>query len=199
MKPTAEEDARVAPCRWEDCGEMIACDRGSVNKHMRKHLKDLQTRELLHSSGAATQVKGMAAINKCQTHCRWRDEIPCPYSDLYQSQRHKTMLKTRKHYMQKLLGRRSKKSEWARNAHFPKSDVTGEELDSEEVAKAGQSRGQCNGSLISVQSLIKHICATHLHCLMMTCEDCSESFSRTDAYVRHRKEVHGGESRTKMH
>ncbi|KAK2467533.1 hypothetical protein APHAL10511_000388 [Amanita phalloides] len=200
MKPAErEEDVQYALCCWENCGASIACDRSSVNQHMRRHIRDLHARGLLYVNGRpfrdAPKAKPLA---KCQTYCRWRDEVPCPYSDLYQSQSHGALLKKRRKKMQKLFGRNVKKSEWSRNVHFRRPDTTSEDDADDEssgVDKAGQLRGQCNGSLISIQSLIKHICATHLLSLMMTCEECNERFSRTDAYGRHQKEVHEGETR----
>ncbi|KAF8344395.1 hypothetical protein F5887DRAFT_272312 [Amanita rubescens] len=203
LKPRIGEETQSEYCQWEHCGELIACDRSSVNDHMRQHIRDLYVQGLLFTSIDGRPFKGPAKsrlISKCQTHCRWRDDIPCPYSDVYESKTHEAMLRKKRRKMQKRFGRGVKRSDWGRNIHVRHSDTPSEESDSEIEAKAGRSRGvQPNGSLISVQSLIKHICGTHLLSLMMTCEDCDERFSRTDAYGRHRKEVHDGEPRGKNH
>lgn len=204
LKPTIGGETQLGYCRWEHCGELIACDRSSVNEHMRRHIQDLYERSLLFTNSDGHPFKGPAksrSMSKCQTHCRWRDDIPCPYSDVYEGKTHGVMLKKKRRKMQKKFGRGVKRSDWGRNSHVRHSDVPSEESDSEIEVKAGRSRGgvQYNRSLISVQSLIKHICGTHLLSLMMTCEDCDERFSRTDAYGRHRKEVHEGEPRGKHH
>ncbi|KAF8633793.1 hypothetical protein AX15_001263 [Amanita polypyramis BW_CC] len=197
LKPAIEEDAQFVPCRWDDCGQMIPCDRGSVVRHMRMHIEDLQPRGLLRGLDPMIKTKGRGSINKCKIHCRWRDDVPCQYSDLYQSHEHKPMLKKKKQKVQKLLGRGTKKSEWARNLHFPRSMEVDEESDEEGVGRPRRSKGRYDRTMITVQSLTKHICATHLLCLTMTCEECDEKFSRADAYLRHRKEVHKGELRAK--
>jgi len=204
LKPTIGGETQSGYCQWDHCGELIACDRSSVNEHMRRHIRDLHVQGLLITSSDGRPFKGPVKsrlISKCQTHCRWRDDIPCPYSDVYESKTHEAMLRKKRRKMQKKFGRGVKRSDWGRNIHVRHSDTPSEESDNSETeAKAGRSRGaQPNGSLISVQSLIKHICGTHLLSLMMTCEDCDERFSRTDAYGRHRKEVHDGEPRGKNH
>lgn len=98
-----------------------------------------------------------------------------------------------------MSGRGVRRSEWGRNAHVRPGCVPSGEPGEEggDGGGAGRLAGaqRREGALISVQSLVKHICGTHLFSLMMTCEDCDEKFSRTDAYGRHRREVHDGEPR----
>ncbi|KAK2467531.1 hypothetical protein APHAL10511_000386 [Amanita phalloides] len=191
--PTPIEGTQLAYCRWDNCGVVIACDRSSVSKHMRRHIKDLYDHGLLFGDGYplgdAPQAK---LLGKCRTHCRWRDEIPCPNSDLYQSRCHDSLLKKRR---KKLFGRDMGRSKWSKNVHTQGSDTMSEGTDDNEdsgVSKAGQPMEPYNGSLINVQSLTKHICATHLFSLMVTCKGCDRRFSRMDAYGRHLKDVHGG-------
>lgn len=130
MKPSQSEEAQLAPCRWEDCGEEIACDRRSVSQHMQRHIQDLCARGLVLKDGG-DEFKGPAhwkALSKCQTYCRWRDEVPCSYSDLYQSRTHGALLRARQKKVQKLFGRGSRKKDWGRNA---RSGLSSEEPDSE--------------------------------------------------------------------
>ena len=199
LKPAAREETQYGICQWEDCGKNIACDRSSVNQHMRRHIQDLCARGLLFNSSDGRPFKGQPKskpLSKCQTYCRWRGEIPCPYSDRYEGKRDEAMLREKRRKMQKMSGRGVKRSDWGRNVHVrhPDPPLSEAEVD----IKSGRLRARPNGSLISVQSLIKHICGTHLLSLMMTCEDCDERFSRTDAYGRHRREVHEGEPRGRI-
>ena len=202
MKPAACEETQLGVCLWEDCGEDIACDRSSVNQHMRWHIRDLCARGLLFSSSDGRPFKGqpkLKSLDKCQTYCRWRGDIPCRHSDKYEGKRDEAKLRERRRKVQKMSGRGAKRSDWGRNVHVRQPDTTSGESSGWEVdIKSGRSGARSNGSLIGVQSLVKHICGTHLFSLMMTCEDCDERFSRTDAYGRHRREVHEGESRGRI-
>ena len=200
LKSEDGEKIQMGRCLWDGCGALIACDRSSVNHHMHRHIQDLRVRGLLFRDGRPFKEQPKAkSLNKCQTYCRWRDDIPCPYSDVYEGKTHEAMLRKKKRTMQKLSGRGVKRSDWGRNVHVRNTDTPSSESGEEIDIKSVRSRGQRNGSLISVQSLIKHICGTHLLSLMMTCEDCDERFSRTDAYGRHRREVHDGEPRGRNH
>lgn len=162
-----------ALCLWDNCNQLITTDRRSVGKHIRGHLRAL---------GLSLTTSDFATTEADRVHCLWRDDVHCPYSDQYQSEA-LACFNARKTWQ-------SDRSATGDSTNFYQKlhSNRGHDVDVEFSSDG-------DGALLSVHSLINHICTKHLLSLAMTCSDCGEQFTRTDAHLRHQREVHKGRHR----